>query len=185
MFEERKLGVAYHWTDSQTHQKVMNGEPYRVCLGPNEWVTRAEPGLWPGGDVLIYFDRESRELKWRGPALFAFLDDPYPPEWRQHPDIFKGVIKKIQDRGGHLLLLSFDICTEDDTYMLDLGPGIPHFKGDVFGESFVKQGAYRQYLDSFTSLKSYQRNFTLPELLIKSHIPVSRGIRIVDQPQIG
>lgn len=34
-----RLGVAYHWTDSQTFQKAITGEGYLVCLGPNQWVT--------------------------------------------------------------------------------------------------------------------------------------------------
>lgn len=95
-----------------------------------------------------------------------------------------GIIKQIQRRGGNLLLVSFDLCAEDDVCMLDLGPGIPHFNGTYFGESFFEQGAYREYLKSLTLLRNYQHNFTLPELLIRNHISVSRGIRVIEPPQI-
>lgn len=148
---EKPLCRAYHWTPK-------NNLPFITQK------TAEQPGLIPRtGLIFPRYDTQKAYLE-RKRFLFCLMNDPYPQEWQQHPDIFYNLIMKKM--GGDVALMSFDVYAQDQPYIVDLIHAREHLKDGELDDTFYATEDGKAYLQSMQTVQSYSGGYILPELII-------------------
>lgn len=145
---EKPLCRAYHWTPK-------NNLPFITQE------TSEQPGLLPRtGLIFPRYDAQQAYLE-RKQFLFCLMNEPYPLEWQQHPDVFYNLIMKKM--GGDVALMSFDVYMQDQPHIVDLIHAKGHLKDGELDDQFYATEDGQAYLQS---VQTYAGGYVLPELII-------------------
>ena len=99
------------------------------------------------------------------------MNSPFPPEWRQDPELYKFLLKV---KGGtDLQLIWFDVYPEDKPQIIDHGVLGRKVNGDG-NLNMVDRESVLDYFNTQAPLSEYRGGFRLPELLIPGDISYNR-----------
>ncbi len=192
--KNQKYTTMYHFTSTIGWKGMNEGKPDILYSDPKtgELIEGEQiRGLWPERRLIpIGIESSLVPHEATKPTIFSFLEEK-PKSWIEYThfslNLFDFLLahcaKYSEDKIRNIVLLKIDLIPEDDPYvieyqhMTDLNNNyekIDNKKEREKNKNRMIAEANKKYWESRTPLREYNGNFTLPEIIITTPIPLER-----------